>query len=75
LAATRINSEVTGVQELLLPLLLDYGLEIKKTESGRQQTKAQLSPASPMDGRAQVHFSRPEVHVWTWKAPAAARQN
>jgi hypothetical protein len=45
-------------------------VEIKKTESGRQQTKAQLSPASPMDGRAQEHFSRPEVHVWTWKAPA-----
>jgi hypothetical protein len=30
LAATRVNPEVTGVQELLLQLLLDYGPEIEK---------------------------------------------
>jgi hypothetical protein len=30
LAATRVNPEVTGVRELLLQLLLDYGAEIEK---------------------------------------------
>ena len=30
MAATRVNPEVTGVQELLLQLLLDYGAELEK---------------------------------------------
>jgi hypothetical protein len=37
LAATKVNSEVTGVQELLLQLLLDYGVEIEKQNlAGRE---------------------------------------